>query len=370
MREAAQNSSRDTARTPTGKIPRGAGLRQVAERAGTSVATASAILSPTRSSTRFSAATRDRVLQIARELGYRPNAHARALTGHPTCTLGVLFGLERASVAVANPFVFALLQGIVAVAAEARQNVTLFTEPWHDATTSAGLLHDRRTDGLVIVAPSIRSDLIRSLVASDLPAVCVSRPAEEGLVPSVDVDNAAGARLATEHLIRLGHTRIAHLCGDAVLRSATERRLVFEAVMAEAGLPVRPEYVVPGEYTVESGHKRARALLALPEPPTAIFAASDGIATGVLLAAVECGVPVPERLSVVGFDNLHQGPAVGPPLTTVDQPVARIGEEAARLLLRRIAGEPVPTEPLLFAPTLIVRSTTAAPPSSPTSSTL
>ena len=343
----------------------GVGLRHVAERAGTSVATASAILSPTRSSTRFSAATRDRVLHAARELRYHPNALARALTGHPTHTLGVLFGLERASVAVANPFVFTLLQGVVAAAAEAGYNVTLFTEPWHDAAASAGPVRDGRTDGVIVIAPAAGNDLIASLVAFEIPAVTIATPTEEGLVPSVDVDNVAGARLATEHLLALGHRRIAHLTGDAVLRSAAERRDAFLRTMAAAGVPVPPEYVVEGLYTEQSGLESARALLALPVPPTAVFAASDNIALGVVRAAREKGVRIPDQLSVVGFDDLPQGPALDPPLTTVHQPLARIGEEAARLLLRRVRQEPVPPTPTLFAPTLVARASTAPPPTSP-----
>lgn len=339
-----------------------AGLRQVAERAGTSVAIASAVLSPTRSSARFSAATRERVLQAARELAYHPNALARALTGHPTRTLGVLFGLERASVAVANPFVFTLLQGVVAAAATAGYNVTLFTEPWHDAATSAGTVRDGRTDGVIVIAPAADNDLLPSLAACEIPAVTVATPAQDGLVPSVDVDNRAGARLATEHLLSLGHRRIAHLTGDSILRSAHERREAFLRTMADAGLTVPPEYVVPGLYTYQSGLDRARELLSLPTPPTAVFAASDGIAQAVLKAAQEKGIAVPRGLSVVGFDNIATGPVHEPPLTTVHQPLTEIGEEAARILLRRIRGEAVPPAPTLFAPTLVLRASTAAPP--------
>lgn len=340
------------------------GLRQVAEQAKTSVATASAVLSTTRSSTRFSADTRDRVLRAAQELHYYPNALARALIGHPTRTLGVLFGLERASVAVANPFVFTLLQGIVAAAAEAGHNVTLFTEPWHNAAASAGPVRDGRTDGVIVIAPVANSDLLSCLVSYDIPAVCIATPAEGDLVPSVDVDNAAGARMATQHLLSLGHQRIAHLAGDEILRSTAERREAFLQTMAQANVPVPPEYVVPGLYTARSGQERTGQLLALPNPPTAIFAASDDIAQGVLKAAHEKNVVVPEQLSVIGFDNLSQfSPArtFEPPLTTIHQPLAQIGEEATRLLLKRIHQESVSLSATLFAPTLVLRASTAPP---------
>ncbi len=338
------------------------GLRQVAERAGISVATASAVLSSTRSNTRVSEQTRERVLQTARELHYHPNALARALTGQPTRTIGVLFGLERASVAVANPYIFTLLQGIVACAAESGYNVTLFTEPWHGAARSSGSVRDGRTDGVVVIAPTTDSDIISSLVAFGIPVVSVATPREASLAPSVDVDNAQGARLATEHLLSLGHTRIAHLTGDLVLRSGVERRDAFLNAMATAGVPVPSHFVLPGVYTPQSGRERAAALLAQSDLPTAIFAASDEIAQGVLEAAREKNIPVPNQLSVVGFNDLPQGAQSDLPLTTIRQPLTKIGTEAARLLLQIVKAEPPPSEAHLFAPELVVRASTAPPP--------
>ncbi len=333
----------------------------MAERAKTSVATASAILSPTRSNTRFSAETRDRVLLAARELRYQPNALARALTGQPTRTLGIMFGLERASVAVANPFVFTLLQGIVSVAAGISYNITLFTEPWRSAAESSGVVRDRRTDGVIVIAPATDSDIISCLAEFEVPVVSIATPALDNLAPSVDVDNVLGARLATEHLLSLGHRRIAHLAGDDNLRSANERRDSFLETMWLAGLPVPEAYKLPGIYTAVSGEERALQLLALPEPPTAIFAASDGVAQGVIRAARRKGVSVPEQLSVIGFDNLSPDPSFTPALTTIDQPLVQIGEEATRLLMRRIQREEVPMKATLFPPRLVVRGTTAPP---------
>ena len=201
------------------------GLRHIAEKAGTSVAAASAVLSPTRSNTRVSETTRQRILQTARELKYQPNVLARALTGKPTRTIGVLFGLSRASVAIANPYIYTVLQGIVDAAAASGYNVTLFTEPWQNAAQSSGMVRDGRTDGVLVIAPSTNSDVIAVLVDFGVPVVSVAAPHEaQSPVPFVDIDNAEGAKMATNHLISLGHTRIAHLPGDLVLRSASERQ--------------------------------------------------------------------------------------------------------------------------------------------------
>ncbi len=337
----------------------GAGLRQVAERAGISVATASAILSSSRSNTRFSVGTRERVLNAAKELSYQPNALARALTGQPTRTIGVLFGLERASVAVASPYVFTVLQGIVAAAAEARYNVTLFTEPWHGASVSAGAVRDGRTDGIVVIAPTSDSDIVSYLAEFQIPVVSITAPLQEGLAPSVDVDNVTGARMATEYLLSLGHQRIAHLTGDYILRSGIERRDSFLATMKKAGVPVPPEYLVPGLYTFQSGFEGGLHLLSLPNPPTAVFAASDNIAQGLFAAARQKNTAVPDKISIIGFDDLPDSSLMEPPLTTIQQPLIKIGEEAARLLLQRVKRETVPLKANLFAPTLVVRASTA-----------
>jgi DNA-binding LacI/PurR family transcriptional regulator len=334
-------------------------LQQVAARAGISVATASAVLNAPQANTRVSAATRERVLAAARELRYHPNALARALVGGSTKTLGVLFGLERASVAVTNPFVFTVLQGIVTAAAEVGYNVTLFTEPWHDADRSAGPFRDRRTDGVVVVAPATDSDIVPSLVELGVPLVSVGTPAEAQAAPSVDVDNIAGTRLAVRHLIELGHTRIAHITGDDNLRSAHERRAAFEQTLREAGIPVRPEYILPGQYSSVAGREGLQKLLALPEPPTAIFAANDNIARGVMKEASEAGLTIPEQLSLVGFDGLPTASSASF-LTTVRQPLNEIGAEAARLLLRLLKGEEIPTEAHLFTPELIIQNSTRA----------
>ena len=335
------------------------GLRHVAQKAGTSVAAASAVLSPTRSNTRVSPETRQRILQTAHELKYQPNALARALTGKPTRTIGVLFGLERASVAIANPYIYTVLQGIVDAAAASGYNVTLFTEPWHDAARSSGMVRDGRTDGVLVVAPSTNSDVIATLADFGIAVVSVATPREAELVPSVDIDNAQGAKMATEYLISLRHTRIAHLSGDLVLRSAGERQAAFLSAMAKANLPVPSEYLLAGEYTAHSGHERTVRLLRLPHPPTAIFAAGDEIAHGALQATREAGIAVPGDLSVVGFNDLPPDGWGSVPLTTIRQPLTDIGAAAARLLLQTIQGEGLPPNRAhLFPPELIIRAST------------
>jgi LacI family transcriptional regulator len=164
-----------------------------------------------------------------------------------------------------------------------------------------------------------------------------------------------------QHLLCLGHRRIAHLTGHPTLISAITRRFIYEQCLTEAGIEVRPEYVMPGLYSTESGYENARRLLSLPEPPTAIFAGNDEIAFGVLEAAGELGIAMPHRLSVAGVDDRPLAAYMTPPLTTLRQPFVQMGEEAALLLIQRVQGKPVPATTHLFKPELIVRRSTAPP---------
>lgn len=337
-------------------------LSDVARKAGVSLVTASTVVNASRSNTRVSAATRARILDAATALNYHPNALARGLLRQQTTkTLGVLFGLERASVTVTNPYAFMVLEGIAAAAATAGYNVTLFTQPWHGAAVSAAPLRDGRTDGIIVIAPANDSDVVSSLAALEIPLVSVSASGDRHAVPSVDVDNVCGARLATEFLLSLGHRRIAHLQGDSNLLSAKERCDTFCQTLLAAGVPVRQGYILAGSYERASGYENTQRLMQLPERPTAIFACNDNAAIGVLEAARDAGVRVPDALSVVGFDDIPLPSLVTPTLTTIRQPLAEIGARATRLLIALLAGEDVAPTTVLYTPELVVRGSTAPP---------
>ena len=304
--------------------------------------------------------TRDRVLAAARYLNYHPNAMARSLTGRRLDTIGVHFGAIEAEV-ITNPYASLVLQGILTTASQRGYNVTLLTKRWQSARESAAAFRDRRADGYILVAPPLDSDIVDGLAGMGVHLVVVSSQAGPVRVPFVDVDNAAGLRLATEHVIALGHRRIAHMSGDDQQPSVAGRREGFCAAMAAAGLPVRPEYMVTSQYIVEESMTDARALLTLPNRPTAIVTGSDHIAHGILKVAHELGIAVPEQLSVTGFDDLPSATLVEPPMTTVRQPLVEIGRRAAQMLLEQIEDAKSPTN-YLAEPTLVVRGSTAPPP--------
>lgn len=220
-------------------------------------------------------------------------------------------------------------------------------------------------DGVLVMGVDEGHPALTALTASGLPCVAVDLPIYRRHTTYVASDNRAGAVSAVEHLRALGHRAIATITGPLSLMPAVERLVGYRFEMARAGLPVRPEYVVSGEYTQESGYACAQQLLSLPERPTAVFAADDRMAVGALRALADAGVAVPGEVSVIGFDDVEAAALVRPGLTTVAQDHAAIGQGAVELLLRTIQGripdgaerpgERQAAEPLLVPTRLVVR---------------
>ncbi len=306
--------------------------------------------------------TRERVLRKMREMNYHPSAVARGLTNKRMNTLGVLFDNVGSEIAIWHPYTSGILQGVVAASAEAGYSVTLFTELWQNAEKSLPKLRDQRTDGLLIVAPPADADILPSLQSAGLKVVTVSSESAEFGMPSVDVDNAAGIRLAVRHLWELGHTRIAFLGGELNMFSAAIRLAAFKDAFQSEGIQAPAEYVASASYQdQEIAAMQTRQLLLLPAPPTAIVAGNDQIAVAAVKAAQNLGVAVPGQLSIVGFDDMPDAALMQPALTTIKQPFAEVGKAATRLLLQMLSGHLVPAERVLVEPQLVVRETTAPP---------
>lgn len=336
-------------------------IRDVAEASGVSVATVSYVLNngprPVRPQ------TRERVLAAMRRLNYHPNAMARGLIRRRMHTVGVLFGQIETSI-VTNPYAATVLQGVLSAAADLDYNVTLFPKQWVNTRQSSAPIRDRRTDGVLVIAPMDDSDMVPGLAALGVPMVVVSGINHKLTVPSFDVDNVAGARLAVEYLLSLGHRCIGHIGGSLHYDSAHTRREGFLATLQQAGVSLTDDYIVESDY---SGQRDMQAILrrflALPDPPTAIFAGNDQIALSVLEAANAMNLAVPDRLSLIGFDDVPLARLVSPSLTTIRQPLGELGAQAVRLLIQQIEGTS-PSDPpedfrYLAQPELIIRRTTA-----------
>jgi LacI family transcriptional regulator len=195
-----------------------------------------------------------------------------------------------------------------------------------------------------------------------MPIVAVDPHTGPADVPTVESDNFAGALQATNHLIELGHRRIAFVAGRPDLRSSIRRSDGYRRALADAGIPFDPSLVGVGRYLRESTHEPAVALLSRRDRPTAIFAANDLSAIAIIEVAASLGLSVPGDLSVIGFDDVPEASRLNPPLTTIRQPMQRLGAAAAGLLVSLMNGER-PEETHLRLPTRLVRRTTTAPPS-------
>ena len=331
-------------------------IKDIAERAGVSVATVSRALS---GSSLVTDETRKRINALARELNYRPNVSARNLRTRRS--MSVLLVVRD----VGNPFYLEILKGVEATAREAGYAVLMGnTENDPDREVEYfNMLRDGHADGMILMTgklpppqPGESADL------SHLPVVIALEMIEGSGFPHVQIDNVAAAQAAVEHLIALGHRRIAHIAGPLPEVMALHRRDGYRAAMKAAGLDIPEGYEVRGDYLLESGEARAAELFALPEPPTAIFAANDEMAYGAIHALRRLGRDVPGDVSVVGFDDLYLSKAFYPPLTTVSQPRADIGRTAMSQLLNILSDDDVGAEPAIVLPTTLnIRGSTAPP---------
>jgi DNA-binding LacI/PurR family transcriptional regulator len=335
---------------------RPATMKDIAAATGVSRSTVSRILSNATLTVPIAQETRDRVRATARELGYRPNPLARALRGGPIMLLGAIVR------DITDPF-FAGAVEAVSIAARAHgYNIVLglaharATEAYELAT----LLEARQCDGILLLGDmGDQPRLLADLRESHVPVVAMWQGTSLDLVPGVQVDNRLGTRMAVEHLVGLGHRRIAFV-GGRPLGDIRERQAAYsEAVSAIVG-EIPPGYVQHVANTPSGGEAALGALLQVSPRPTAIVASTDVLATGLLRGALLRGLRVPDELSVVGFDDIPMAKSTVPALTTVRMPIAAMAAEAVALALgsgRRDGA----AHPRVFPPSLVVRQSTAAP---------
>jgi LacI family transcriptional regulator len=326
-------------------------IARVAREAGVGVGTVSRVIN---GSAAVSEATRRRVLDVVAELGYEPNATARALSTGRTRSIGVVAPF------FTRTSVIERLRGLAPMLAGAGYQLILFDveSPEQRNSTYRSLIG--RVDGLLSISMAPTNSDLRRLEQAGVPVVLVDHRHDR--LPSIMVDDVEGGRMATAYLLELGHARIA-FAGDTLDAvhggSASSRRCVgYQRALVDAGVPVRPELVQLRPHGRDAADI-AETLLKLDDPPTAVFAASDFQALAMVEVFEERGVRIPQDVSVVGFDDVELARYAG--LTTVAQPLAASGTRGAELLLAALDGTEVP-EPVQHLPLeLVVRGTTARP---------
>ena len=330
-------------------------IRDVAARAGVSVATVSKVIN-----NRYGVAsgTSARVQAVIDELGYEASLVAQSLRNHRTNVIGIL-------VADLEPFSTELLKGAADAIRGSGFELVIYSAGGHSGDRVGwerrylSRLSGTLIDGAVLVTPTVVD------VNYGSPIVAIDPHTGQSGLPTVDSDNLRGAQLATGHLLSLGHRRIGMLTGRPDLESAQLRERGYREALAAAGAAVDESLIRCGDYDPEVSLEQARLLLTTPDPPTAVFAANDMSAIATIEVATELGRRVPADLSVVGFDNIPESALCAPPLTTVEQPIRKMGERSIELLLSLIRGErPVATH-ITLATNLVIRQSTRAwrPPS-------
>lgn len=320
-------------------------IHDVAAAAGVSVSTVSRVLN---NKSDVAAETSERIRRIIRELGYGSGLAARSLRSRKTNVIGLLVP------DMGQSYTLQIIRGVSCAITKLGFDLLAYSSGNKPGRSRAdweqqqvALLNGSIIDGMIVVTPSARTLRTRE------PLVAVD-PQSEGIdFPAVIATNRVGAMAAMQYLLDLGHRRIGYIGGRSELQSAQRRLQGYYDSLRQLDMAVEPALVQDGDFSFQSGYRCAQVLFAQPERPTAIFAANDEMALGVMAAANDVGIRIPDDLSLVGFDNVPEAAATHPPLTTVDQSLTTMGQLAAELLINLISGE-APEHLLHKAPTKLV----------------
>jgi len=331
--------------------------QDVADLAGVSRTTVSFVLNNVH---RFSIRpeTADKVRLAAKELGYYPNASAKALASNQTKNVGLILTRSPEYIA-ADPFLPQILSGTLDVVKQHSLSLLVeWVEPGEQLETYLELTRAHHIDGMILMTPRTDDTGIRALEEADIPVVVM------GYIPdctlhSVDVDNFSAARTAVEHLVSLGHRQIACITNAALpYTSAAQRLSGYRQALEDGGIPYDPALVREGDFEGKSGYSQMKTLLESGKKFSAAFVASDAVALGAYTAIREAGLIIPDDISIVGFDDLPLSSLITPSLTTVRMPAREIAQASCFLLMRLMKWE-LPENRMVSLPTeLIIREST------------
>jgi LacI family transcriptional regulator len=333
-------------------------MHDVARRAGVSQPLVSLVIGGS-TSVRVAEATRARILRAAEELGYRPNVIARALVQSRSYSLGIIIP------DLYNPFFVDVVSGVDRVATEQGYAVLLCSGGEASAARHVEALRARQIDGIIIDAVGAAS--LDAMALADVNTVLIDEPSNAHL--SVTSDAPDAGRLAAQHLLGLGHTRMGVIGPASDFWAFRMRERGFIQAIRGAGLRIESQHLRRSPPTVVGGHEAMRSLLAVRDRPTAVFCTNDLIALGALKACIEAGVPVPDAMSICGCDDIETARLVTPELTTIHVPAREMGARAARTLIRLVeesAADSAPSTRSASSPKplgvrLVVRGSTASP---------
>lgn len=326
-------------------------LEDVAARAGVGRGTASRALS---GSTGVRESTRSHVLAVAQDLGYRPNKAARSLVTRRTGMITLVLG-ESGDRMFTDPFFGEVVRGLgLVLRRHGHQLVLLPVEADHDAADTMDYLSDGHTDAVVLVSSHAGSDLGRELAGRGVAVVRIGRPLDEDGLPWVDVDNIAGAELATRHLLEQGCRAPAHVTGTLDMHPGWARRQGYRKALQSATTEMIP-HEIGGDFSWDSGRSAATEIMSRRPDTDGIFAASDLAAAGVLAGLAELGIAVPAQVRVIGFDDSLVCRTSTPRLTTIRQPIIDLGAQAAERVLGLMGSPTIRAQGVGLLPVELVR---------------
>ncbi len=330
----------------------GVTLKDIAEVVGKSVAAVSRALNDYDD---ISEETRAYVKRVAKEMGYTPNLMAQRLQKRATDTLG--FVLPVFSPRDSDPYFSELLVGIANEAAERGFDllVSTCTPGPLEKRTYRRLISSRRVDGMIVARPRWQDDRIELLLEKQFPFVVIGAANLPDNIPTVFDDAAEGARLMVEHLVGQGHEGIGLITPPLDLIFSSNYFAGFREAMVKANLPVNDNFLEQSDFSQGDGYRAAQILLSRSEMPTAIMTADDVVALGVMAAAQDQGLEIGNDLAITGYGNILLAEHSQPPLTTIRRPTYAMGQQACRMLIARLHGEPLDNEHVLFKPSLVIR---------------
>ena len=326
-------------------------IRQIAKLAGVSRSTVSRVIND---HPNVSPETREQVLQIVAETGFRPDPIARSLSSRRAGTIGLVIPLTIQSL-FEDPFFPRLMQGISqgCNAHDYTLSLFLFHSQEEERSLNQRIAHNRLLDGVIVTATRAGDPLIPELIANQTPFVTHGRH-EDPRVSFVEVDNETGAYTAVTHLVRLGRQRIALITGPSGSVAAEDRKQGYLKALQERRVRVDESLIVHGEFTETSSYEAMQRLL--PHEPDAVFVASDTMAVGALRALREVGKRVPDEVAMVGFDDMPQAATADPPLTTIRQPIQKTGVLAVEMLIDILENGADPPRRIILPTELVIRA--------------
>ncbi|MGI6161499.1 MAG: LacI family DNA-binding transcriptional regulator [Christensenellales bacterium] len=301
--------------------------------------------------------TRAKVLDAIEKLQYRPNPMARSLRTNSNKTIGVLIS------DINNPFYSEIIKGVQMAAREHDYCIILgdTSDTPHEERRFIENLQSQFVDGIILSSVYIEDDVVELLEERGTHYVMVNRGSTNSTAPHVRTNEDEGMIAAVNHVIELGHTKIACIHGPLYADTAVRRLQGFRKALKDADIEYNPEYVAEGRFDENSGYLAGKKLLTLDDPPSAICSCNDLMAIGVMRAAQELGLCIPEDFSLVGFNNIWITDILAVPLTTVETPLIDMGKEAFRALMALIKGEEITKTTITLPIKLIVRESTSPP---------